>query len=139
MQTDLITKVYFNEHLTHSCVGMPQGLQALLSSFLYVLHRIWSDKINIIIIIHTSHHACHKKQLIWACRVVCYKGSSASPGMKMGISRVVGNDPGYGFNPSVSKSAVPNNGIQLGIKSVMFSFPTLPVLWSHVDVIFVYI
>ena len=23
MQTDLITKVYFNEHLTHSCVGMP--------------------------------------------------------------------------------------------------------------------
>ena len=35
MQTDLITKVYFNEHLTHSCVGMPQGLQALLSSFGY--------------------------------------------------------------------------------------------------------
>ena len=35
MQTDLITKVYFNEHLTHSCVGMPQGLQALLSSFLW--------------------------------------------------------------------------------------------------------
>ena len=33
MQTDLITKVYFNEHLTHSCVGMPQGLQALSSSF----------------------------------------------------------------------------------------------------------
>ena len=32
MQTDLITKVYFNEHSTHSCVGMPQGLQALLSS-----------------------------------------------------------------------------------------------------------
>ena len=32
MQTDLITKVYFNEHLTHSCVGLPQGLQALLSS-----------------------------------------------------------------------------------------------------------
>ena len=32
MQTDLITKVYFNEHLTHSCVGMPQGPQALLSS-----------------------------------------------------------------------------------------------------------
>ena len=32
MLTDLITKVYFNEHLTHSCVGMPQGLQALLSS-----------------------------------------------------------------------------------------------------------
>ena len=34
MQTDLITKVYFNEHLTHSCVGMPQGLQALSSSLL---------------------------------------------------------------------------------------------------------
>ena len=33
MQTDLITKVYFNEHLTHSCVGMPQGLQALSSSY----------------------------------------------------------------------------------------------------------
>ena len=41
MQTDLITKVYFNEHLTHSCVGMPQGLQALLSSlswFAFILH-----------------------------------------------------------------------------------------------------
>ena len=37
MQTDLITKVYFNEHLTHSCVGMPQGLQALLSSLLLVV------------------------------------------------------------------------------------------------------
>ena len=36
MQTDLITKVYFNEHLTHSCVGMPQGLQALLSSFICI-------------------------------------------------------------------------------------------------------
>ena len=35
MQTDLITKVYFNEHLTHSCVGIPQGLQALLSSLVY--------------------------------------------------------------------------------------------------------
>ena len=35
MQTDLITKVYFNEHLTHSCVGMPQGLQALLSSYFF--------------------------------------------------------------------------------------------------------
>ena len=35
MQTDLITKVYFNEHLTHSCVGMPQGLQALLSSCIW--------------------------------------------------------------------------------------------------------
>ena len=33
MQTDLITKVYFDEHLTHSCVGMPKGLQALPSSF----------------------------------------------------------------------------------------------------------
>ena len=30
----LITKVYFNEHLTHSCVGMPQGLQALSSSYI---------------------------------------------------------------------------------------------------------
>ena len=39
---DLITKVYFNEHLTHSCVGMPQGLQALLSSFiLYQPVRHW--------------------------------------------------------------------------------------------------
>ena len=37
MQTDLITKVYFNEHLTHSCVGMPQGLQALSSSLILVL------------------------------------------------------------------------------------------------------
>ena len=36
MQTDLITKVYFNEHLTHSCVGMPQGLQALLSSYITI-------------------------------------------------------------------------------------------------------
>ena len=36
MQTDLITKVYFNEHLTHSCVGMPQGLQALLSSYYHL-------------------------------------------------------------------------------------------------------
>ena len=36
MQTDLITKVYFNEHLTHSCVGMPQGLQALLSSLIRI-------------------------------------------------------------------------------------------------------
>ena len=40
MQTDLITKVYFNEHLTHSCVGMPQGLQALLSSLLWVGPRL---------------------------------------------------------------------------------------------------
>ena len=39
MQTDLITKVYFNEHLTHSCVGMPQGLQALSSS----LKKEWKD------------------------------------------------------------------------------------------------
>ena len=38
MQTDLITKVYFNEHLTHSCVGMPQGLQALLSSLICANH-----------------------------------------------------------------------------------------------------
>ena len=46
MQTDLITKVYFNEHLTHSCVGMPQGLQALLSSSTrktYVLVLRYSD------------------------------------------------------------------------------------------------
>ena len=51
MQTDLITKVYFNEHLTHSCVGMPQGLQALSSSlqwgmvkldlYLYLYVCIW--------------------------------------------------------------------------------------------------
>ena len=45
MQTDLITKVYFNEHLTHSCVGMPQGLQALLSSFLLVQRLPKSIKI----------------------------------------------------------------------------------------------
>ena len=38
MQTDLITKVYFNEHLTHSCVGMPKGLQALLSSYYQFTH-----------------------------------------------------------------------------------------------------
>ena len=25
-----LQKFYFNEHLTHSCVGMPQGLQALI-------------------------------------------------------------------------------------------------------------
>ena len=47
MQTDLITKVYFNEHLTHSCVGMPQGLQALLSSYccfylFYVYYVLWT-------------------------------------------------------------------------------------------------
>ena len=41
MQTDLITKVYFNEHLTHSCVGMPQGLQALLSSYWSQFHLIY--------------------------------------------------------------------------------------------------
>ena len=41
MQTDLITKVYFNEHLTHSCVGMPQGLQALSSS-LFPNHKVFS-------------------------------------------------------------------------------------------------
>ena len=39
MQTDLITKVYFNEHLTHSCVGMPQGLQALSSSFISLCYH----------------------------------------------------------------------------------------------------
>ena len=45
MHTDLITKVYFNEHLTHSCVGMPQGLQALSSSLLTV-HTVKSYKIS---------------------------------------------------------------------------------------------
>ena len=48
MQTDLITKVYFNEHLTHSCVGMPQGLQAL--SFSYTWNgRIWVQILNIFV------------------------------------------------------------------------------------------
>ena len=51
MQTDLITKVYFNEHLTHSCVGMPQGLQALLSSYwwnvvwIFYEFQYWKNKI----------------------------------------------------------------------------------------------
>ena len=45
MQTDLITKVYFNEHLTHSCVGMPQGLQALSSSFNMKTHNVQADLI----------------------------------------------------------------------------------------------
>ena len=60
MQTDLITKVYFNEHLTHSCVGMPQGLQALSSSYYYVKGQ-WEDSFgytgppkSI-----TSHYHCH--------------------------------------------------------------------------------
>ena len=44
MQTDLITKVYFNEHLTHSCVGMPQGLQALSSSYTLNLPNLSQDK-----------------------------------------------------------------------------------------------
>ena len=64
MQTDLITKVYFNEHLTHSCVGMPQGLQALLSSYLTTFTLIYPY--NIVIFIGTfmwpyiSHlHICH--------------------------------------------------------------------------------
>ena len=54
MQTDLITKVYFNEHLTHSCVGMPQGLQALSSSFIRVeiltifIQHLDEDKIFVI-------------------------------------------------------------------------------------------
>ena len=48
MQTDLITKVYFNEHLTHSCVGMPQGLQALLSSFTSGYPNFISSKIVIV-------------------------------------------------------------------------------------------
>ena len=43
MQTDLITKVYFSEHLTHSCVGMPQGLQALLSSLYKNLDYLLAD------------------------------------------------------------------------------------------------
>ena len=48
MQTDLITKVYFNEHLTHSCVGIPQGLQALSSScictaYLYFIYDFIYD------------------------------------------------------------------------------------------------
>ena len=46
MQTDLITKVYFNEHLTHSCVGMPQGLQALSSSFFYFGMNLPKDGTN---------------------------------------------------------------------------------------------
>ena len=48
MQTDLITKVYFNEHLTHSCVGMPQGLQALSSSLLCIniVAQTKTDHIN---------------------------------------------------------------------------------------------
>ena len=47
MQTDLITKVYFNEHLTHSCVGIPQGLQALLSSCITVSSVIWVTHITV--------------------------------------------------------------------------------------------
>ena len=35
-----LKKFYFNEHLTHSCVGMPQGLQALSSSFLLVFWEL---------------------------------------------------------------------------------------------------
>ena len=46
MQTDLITKVYFNEHLTHSCVGMPQGLQALLFSLYTCYFRTLSIVID---------------------------------------------------------------------------------------------
>ena len=55
--TDLITKVYFNEHLTHSCVGMPQGLQALLSSF--IIKDIISilDQFMCEIICYTSTHS----------------------------------------------------------------------------------
>ena len=33
------------------------------------------------------------------------------------------------ISPRVSQSAVPNDGIQLSIKSFMFSFPTFHVLW----------
>ena len=49
MQTDLITKVYFNEHLTHSCVGMPQGLQALLSSFFYIDGMLFEFLMNFLL------------------------------------------------------------------------------------------
>ena len=31
-----LQKFYFNEHLTHSCVEMPQGLQALSSSLILI-------------------------------------------------------------------------------------------------------
>ena len=62
MQTDLITKVYFNEHLTHSCVGMPQGLQALLSSlnnsaikvvqtFSHIWYPVWLMVISVYIFV----------------------------------------------------------------------------------------
>ena len=59
MQTDLITKVYFNEHLTHSCVGMPQGLQALLSS-LYIYNVWWetSPRSWPMVYIHRPRSAC---------------------------------------------------------------------------------
>ena len=60
MQTDLITKVYFNEHLTHSCVGMPQGLQALLSSYyislLINMHSIYNYYISLLINMHSIYN-----------------------------------------------------------------------------------
>ena len=31
---------YLNEHLTHSCVGMPQCLHALSSSLFYYAHAL---------------------------------------------------------------------------------------------------
>ena len=55
MQTDLITKVYFNEHLTHSCVGMPQGLQALLSSLITESLFMIAPAIHI----HNRKHISH--------------------------------------------------------------------------------
>ena len=59
MQTDLITKVYFNEHLTHSCVGMPQGLQALSSSLIqiymaFVAHHILNGQ-RMVAVINTTY------------------------------------------------------------------------------------
>ena len=51
MQTDLITKVYFNEHLTHSFVGMPQGLQALSSSYILTIYS-YNNKSSVILM-HT--------------------------------------------------------------------------------------
>ena len=65
MQTDLITKVYFNEHLTHSCVGMPQGLQALLSSLLLNYMEIYQNTFKMYTSdILVGHYPCIR-------RVVC--------------------------------------------------------------------
>ena len=47
MQTDLITKVYFNEHLTHSCVGMPHRLTKRVFMFDYqFFSNNWSSEIQ---------------------------------------------------------------------------------------------